>query len=181
MWTAKQTPQHPRGGRERTPPTGSTPEEHHRQEGQGAKGTQGGPTPPGEGPHQATPNPAERGRPRNPDPGGERRERTDNKRETNKLETRTPVSQHYIGLYPSNQALLLHPPTTKVEAKGVQTQKGLVCRGHHVKTVPIGRLGAIYKCVWRSRGKMVKWIEMEMSITLNLGITTMKIIYKACP
>ena len=58
----------PQGGKRTSPPRPGTPEGNPPQEGGGAGGAQGGPTRPGQGPHKATPDPGERGRPRRPRP-----------------------------------------------------------------------------------------------------------------
>ena len=69
-------PTPPRGGGKNPPPTGATPNRGtHRQEGEGAKGAQGGPHPARRGTPKGDPDPARRGAPPGDPTRGEREEK----------------------------------------------------------------------------------------------------------
>ena len=77
------TPNTP-GGKGREPPPQARPQQGtHRQEGEGAKGAQGGPHPAGRGTPKGDPNPARRGAPPGDPTRGEREEKESQEQNTN--------------------------------------------------------------------------------------------------
>ena len=68
-------PRHPRGRGREPPPTGESPTGDPPAGGAGGQGHPGRPTPPGGGPHKATPHPGRRGAPGDPTRGREEKEK----------------------------------------------------------------------------------------------------------
>ena len=104
------------GGRGENPPHRRGPNKGtHRQEGEGAKGAQGGPTQAGEGPHKATPTPTQEGAP--PGDPTQRRGGGETTKQKHKVSnpfaypTPTMTIAHYIS--PINLTSIFAPPTTE--------------------------------------------------------------------